>query len=199
MVWMLGDRHNVRRQQFANAGWTTGYSKQCSLTEKQRVNLRQRLSSEQPLLLYIVNFGGMGNTTDVSNLMVSMITEQLNLSGLILLEAPESSNAWEMPHGKLTESDAWQPADTRWCGLTAEQKTAKGEIVPATKARTQLQNAPHMYARTFPLRIVANASVVHAGKHTPRRKHHNNSRTVMQFPQHTSANLCSKDTLDMLG
>ena len=77
MVWMLGDRHNVRRQQFADAGWTTGYSKQHALTEKQRVNLRQRLASEQPLLLYIVNFGGMGNTTDVSNFMVSMITDQL--------------------------------------------------------------------------------------------------------------------------
>ena len=88
MVWMLGDRHNVRRQQFADAGWMTGYSKQCSLGEKQRVNLRKRLASEQPLLLYIVNFGGMGNTTDVSNFMVSMITDQLNLRGLILLEAP---------------------------------------------------------------------------------------------------------------
>ena len=93
MVWMIGDRHNVRKQRFADAGWTTGYSKQCALNNSQQVNLRMRLASEQPLLLYIVNFGGMGNTTEASTFIGSMITEQLKLCGLIILEAPESSSA----------------------------------------------------------------------------------------------------------
>ena len=107
MVWMLGDRHNVRRQQFADAGWTIGYSKQCALTNSQQVNLRKRLASEQPLLLYIVNFGNMPSTKEVSSFLRTFISEQLNLCGLVMVQAPEQSSAWKMGHNKSEDYESY--------------------------------------------------------------------------------------------
>jgi hypothetical protein len=143
MVWIIGDNKHARRKQFENAGLTVGYSKHGSLNKDQRHCLRLRLSTDQPRLLYIVNLGGMGNTEDISNFISVMITDQLNLRGFILLEAPEHSSAWTMPHGKLTESTEWYPVVTRWCGLTAEQKDAKGErVTPSTFSTYVRANFP---------------------------------------------------------
>ena len=128
MVWIVGDKERGRSRQFKNAGWTIGCTRHGSINDNQRRSWRLRLHSEKPLLLYIVNFGGMGDTEDVSDFLLVMIKDQLNSSGLILLEAPESSSAWNMPHGKLTEGTDWNKVNTRWCGLTEpEVQTTKGE------------------------------------------------------------------------
>ena len=58
-----------------------------------------------------------GDTESVSNFISVIMKDQLNLRGLVLLEAPETTRAWKMPHGKLTEGDDWHNAVTRWCGL----------------------------------------------------------------------------------
>ena len=150
-MWLIGDNKHVRRKQFETAGWTIGYSRHGSLNKDQRRCLRRRLLTVQPRLLYIVNLGGMGNTEDVSNFISVMITDQLNLRGFILLEAREDSSAWTMPHGKLTEGTEWYPVVTRWCGLTAEQKDAKGEKV-TPKGETVAPSKLSTYVRAnFPL------------------------------------------------
>ena len=126
MVWFLGDHNQVRRQQFKAAGWIVGFSSNGKLKQSKYRTLRLRLADTKPQLLYVVNFGGMGDTEDVPSFIAVLVQGQLNLRGLILLEAPESSNVWTLPHGKLTEHRDWHPAVTRWCGLTSE--TAKGEL-----------------------------------------------------------------------
>ena len=126
MVWLLGDHNQVRRQQFKDAGWVIGLSSNRSLNKSKRRTLRSRFADDQPHLLYVVNLGGMGDTEDVSSFIAVLMQDQLNLRGLILLEAPESSKLWQMPHGKLTEHRDWHPTVTRWCGLTSQ--TAKGEL-----------------------------------------------------------------------
>jgi hypothetical protein len=126
MVWLIGDHNQVRRQQFKDAGWVIGLSSNRSLNKSKRRTLRSRFADDQPHLLYVVNLGGMGDTEDVSSFIAVLMQDQLNLRGLILLEAPESSNVWTLPHGKLTEHRDWHPAVTRWCGLTSQ--TAKGEL-----------------------------------------------------------------------
>ena len=123
MVWIIGDIKHTRSTQFQKAGWTIGNTHHPK--EGQRTNWRLRLSTEQPRLLYIVNFGGMKETERTSSFISVIITDQLNLRGFILLEAPETSSAWTMPHGKQTESTEWYPVVTRWCGLEETFETQK--------------------------------------------------------------------------
>ena len=106
-VWIIGDKERGRSRQFKNTGWTIGCTKHGTLNDNRRNNYRKRLQSEKPLLLYIVNFGGMGHTEENSTFLLDLINDQLNLRGLILIEAPEDSSAWNMPHGKLTEGTDW--------------------------------------------------------------------------------------------
>ncbi len=125
MVWIIGDTRSTRKKQFEKAGMTIG---NCGHPLKsQRPNWKLRLSTDQPRLLYILSFGGMDETEEVSNFISAIVTDQLNLRGYIVLEAPEISSVWTMPHGKITESTEWTPAVTRWCSFHAEHQAAKGE------------------------------------------------------------------------
>ena len=146
MMWLIGDGNNARRKQFEKAGWTIGYSI-CGSTGRHKV--RFRMSADQPRLLYIVNFGGMAGNAETSTFLSNLMYDQLNLRGLILLEAPESSKFWQMPHGKLTEHRDWHPTVTRWCGLAVQStQSAKGE----RRSDTHSTSKRSTYVRSnFPL------------------------------------------------
>ena len=98
MVWIIGDMRNARKIQFEKAGMTIGNCRHP--LKSQRPNWKLRLSTDQPRLLYIVNFGGMDETEDVSNFISEIVKDQLNLRGYIVLEAPENSSVWTMPHAR---------------------------------------------------------------------------------------------------
>ena len=89
-VWLIGDRHGKRQEQLENAGWQIGFSKCSNIGADTRRSLRLRMAEDKPRLLYIVEFGGMGNSNNVSSFLENMIDDQLKLCGLILLEAPET-------------------------------------------------------------------------------------------------------------
>ena len=146
MMWLIGDVGHARKEQFENAGWSIGYDRRGS---KGRPGLRLRLSTDQPRLLYIVSFGGMDENEETSSFLSGLMYDQLNLRGLILLEAPENSKTWTMPHGKRTENRTeWYEATTRWCGLQSEISTAKGEMTCVKGGKSKLTT----YVRAnFPL------------------------------------------------
>ena len=146
-MWLIGDGKNARREQFEKAGWTIGYHRRGS---QGRHGVRLRLSAEQPRLLYIVNLGGMDENEETSNFLSTLMYDQLNLRGLILLEAPEHSSAWTMPHGKKTESTEWYAVTTRWCGLEAGHLTAKGEWTSVKGGSTTPRFSTYVRAN-FPL------------------------------------------------
>ena len=85
-MWLIGDKQNARKDEFEKAGWTIGYNR----TLKRRDGLRLRMSTDQPRLLYIVAFGSVDESEDASNFLSTLMYDQLNLRGLIVLEAPET-------------------------------------------------------------------------------------------------------------
>ena len=101
----MGDKHGKRQEQFQRQGWQIGFSKCSSIGADTRRNLRRRMAKEKPRLLYIVEFGGMDNSTSVSSFLGNMVDDQLKLCGLILIEAPENTPTWTSPHGKRSEGE----------------------------------------------------------------------------------------------
>ena len=77
-IWLIGDNHQVRRRQFQDAGWSVGLCSSRSLNQSKRRTLRQRLANDQPHLLYLVNFGCMGDTESVSSFIAVLMQDQLN-------------------------------------------------------------------------------------------------------------------------
>ena len=82
-VWILGDRRGRRQEQLENAGWKTGISKCSNIGADTRHNLLLKMAEAKPRLLYIVEFGGMGNSVSSSSFLENLIDEQLRLCGLI--------------------------------------------------------------------------------------------------------------------
>ena len=83
MVWLIGDRHNTRRQQLTKAGWKVDFCRNGNISDEQRQNWRTRLNTDKPCLLYIVECGGMGTNHEVSSFLANLIGDQLKLCGLI--------------------------------------------------------------------------------------------------------------------
>jgi len=69
MVWLIGDRYGKRQEQLENAGWKIGFSKCSSIIADTRRSMLRRMAEERPHLLYIVEFGGMGNGEHVSSFL----------------------------------------------------------------------------------------------------------------------------------
>ena len=82
-VWLIGDRHGKRQEQLENAGWEIGLSKCSGIGADTRRSLLLKMAEDKPRLLYIVEFGGMGNSISNSSFLENLIDDQLELCGLI--------------------------------------------------------------------------------------------------------------------
>ena len=76
-VWLIGDRHGKRQEQFQRQGWQIGLSKSGSIKVATRSTWLQRLAEDKPRLLYIVDYGGMDNSNSVSSFLGNMVDDQL--------------------------------------------------------------------------------------------------------------------------
>jgi len=150
-VWLIGDRYGKRQGQLEHSGWEIGFSKCSSIIAETRRSMFRRIAEEKSNLLYIVEFGGMDNGIKTASFLENLIEDQLKLCGLILIEAPKDSPTWTSSHAKRSEEPGWTTSVTRWCGLTAEPQTTKGECERTPKGERGPSKLSTYTRANFPL------------------------------------------------